>query len=155
MSYLKARDTISGQEGRAFATVNGEVHEMFYISALTATVEKTKAELKTLGRRGVQHKATGWTGTGSMTVYYVTSRFRALMAEYIQNGVDTYFDIDIVNDDPTSSIGEQRVTLRDVNLDSVVMAMLDVNADNMTEDISFTFDGVDLTQEFGAPVLGQ
>lgn len=153
--YLKAKDTVSGQEGRAYATIDGNVEEMFYIQTLTATAEKTKAEVRTLGRRGVQRKTTGWSGTGSMTVYYVTSRFRALMQEYMDTGVDTYFDIEIVNDDPTSSIGVQRVTLRDVNLDSVVVAMLDTNADNMTEEMAFTFDGMTLGEEFVDPVLGQ
>lgn len=60
MSFLKANDTISGQEGRAYATINGQVEEMFYIKTLEASVEKEKAEVKTLGRRGVQHKTTGW-----------------------------------------------------------------------------------------------
>ncbi len=72
MSYLKAQDTISGKEGKAVATIDGNVEDMFYIKKIEANVEKTKSEIKTLGRRGTQHKATGWSGTGSMTIllYY-------------------------------------------------------------------------------------
>ncbi|MGG3278862.1 phage tail tube protein [Paenibacillus solani] len=152
--FLKAIDTISGQEGRAFATINGRNEELFYIQTLEATVDKQKAEIKTLGRRGVQHKATGWTGSGSMTIYYVTSLFRQMMYDYIKTGKDVYFDITITNEDPSSSIGTQTVTMKGCNLDSVVMASLDTESEALTEDLDFTFDDVDLGQSFVAPVLG-
>lgn len=154
MSFLRAGDTISGQEGRAYATINGQVEEMFYIKTLEATVEKQKTEVKTLGRRGTQHKANGWTGTGSMTVYYVTTLFRQLMLDYIKNGKDTYFDIQIVNEDPTSSIGRQTVVLKNVNLDSVIMAKVDTESEVLEEDTDFTFDDVDILDSFTTPVLG-
>ncbi|MFD1885896.1 phage tail tube protein [Paenibacillus wenxiniae] len=151
MTFLKAKDTISGQEGRAFATINNQVEEMFYIKTLEATVEKQKAEVKTLGRRGVQHKATGWSGSGTMTIFYMTSRFRQMMLDYMKTGVDTYFDIEVTNEDPTSSIGYQTIILRDVNLDSVIMASLDTESDALEEEVAFTFDGVDINQAFNAP----
>ncbi|OAB25897.1 phage portal protein [Paenibacillus macquariensis subsp. defensor] len=154
MSFLNAMDTISGQEGRAYATIGGQVEEMFYIKTLEATVEKQKTEVKTLGRRGTQHKANGWAGTGSMTIYYVTSRFRQLMLNYIKTGKDTYFDITIVNEDEGSSIGKQTVVLRGVNLDSVIMAKIDTESDVLEEDTDFTFDDVDILDQFGAPTLG-
>jgi len=156
MAFLRAKDTISGQEGRAYATINGEVEEMFYIKTLEATVEKEKAEVKTLGRRGTQHKATGWSGSGSMTIYYVTSIYRQLMLDYINKGVDTYFDVTVVNEDPSSSIGSQTVKLTGVNLDSVIMASLDTESDALEEEVSFTFEGVEIAKEgkFKAPTLG-
>lgn len=154
MSFLRAGDTISGQEGRAYATINGQVEEMFYVKTLEATVEKNKSDVKTLGKRGTQHKANGWTGTGSMTIYYVTSRFRQLMLDYIKTGKDTYFDITIVNEDEGSSIGKQTVVLRDVNLDSVIMAKVDTESEVLEEDTDFTFEDVDMLDQFVAPTLG-
>lgn len=154
MAFLRARDTISGQEGRAYARINGNIEEMFYIKTLEATVEKEKAEIKTLGRRGTQHKAIGWSGTGSMTIYYVTSRFRQMMYEYMKNGVDTYFEIQIINEDPASSIGTQEVTLKDVNLNSVIMASLDTESEALEEEVEFTFENIELARSFNAPTLG-
>lgn len=154
MAFLKAGDTISGQEGRAYATINGQVEEMFYVKTLEATVEKNKTDVKTLGKRGTQHKANGWTGTGSMTIYYVTSRFRQLMLDYIKTGKDTYFDITVVNEDEGSSIGKQTVVLRDVNLDSVIMAKVDTESEVLEEDTDFTFEDVDVLDQFVAPTLG-
>ncbi|WP_339316875.1 phage tail tube protein [Paenibacillus sp. FSL R10-2734] len=151
MGFLKASETISGQEGRAYATINGQVEEMFYIKTLEASVEKEKAEVKTLGRRGTQHKTTGWSGTGSMTIYYMTSRFRQLMIDYIKTGRDTNFDITVTNEDPGSTIGSQTITLLGVNLDSVVMVSLDTESDALEEDIDFTFEDIDMGQAFNAP----
>ncbi|MCM3290235.1 phage tail tube protein [Paenibacillus sp. MER 180] len=154
MGYLKARDTISGQEGRAFATINGRNVEMFYVKTLEAKIEKNKVEVNSLGRRGTQHKAAGWKGTGSMTIYYVTTEFRQLMYNYVANGRDTYFDIMITNEDPTSSIGKQTVTLKDVNLNSVVIAKLDTGSQVLEEEVEFTFEDVVLQDSFKAPILG-
>jgi hypothetical protein len=154
MGFLQAKDTISGKEGRAYATIDGLVEEMFYIKKLKATAEKKKKEINTLGKRGTQHKANGWNGKGDMTIYYVTSRFRKLMLDYIKTGKDTYFDVQIVNEDNTSSIGKQTVVLKNVNLDSVVMAALDTESEVLEEDVQFTYDGVDMLDQFGQPVLG-
>ncbi|MNV23738.1 Phage-like element PBSX protein XkdM [compost metagenome] len=121
------------------------------MKTLEATVEKTKAEVKTLGRRGVQHKATGWSGSGSMTIFYMTSRFRQMMLDYMNTGVDQYFDIEVTNEDPSSSVGAQRIILKGVNLDSVIMASLDTESDALEEEVSFTFEDVQIVQAFGAP----
>lgn len=156
MGFLKAGDVISGTEGKAFITVNGRNLEAFYIKSVEATVEKNKSEIKTIGRRATQHKATGWTGTGSMTIYYVTSEFRKMMRDYIKTGKDTYFDMQITNEDESSSIGKQVVTLIDCNLDSVIMAKLDVDADGLDEDVDFTFEDVEMqdSETFVEPTLG-
>ncbi|MCP3773657.1 Phage tail tube protein [Paenibacillus tianmuensis] len=151
---LRARDTISGQEGRAYATINGNKEEMFYVKKLEAKVEKEKAEIKALGRRGTQSKAKGWKGTGSMTIYYITTLFRDLMREYMVNGRDTYFDITVSNEDPSSSVGMQTVIIKNVNLDSVIMASLDTGSDALEEEIAFTFDGIEIKDRFNAPTAG-
>jgi hypothetical protein len=154
MGFLKAKDTISGQEARAFITVNGRNEELFYAKKLESKVEKQKSELKTLGKRGTQNKAKGWKGTGTLTVYYVTSLFRELMLQYIKTGKDVYFDITVTNEDPTSSIGKQTVVLKDCNFDEVSMVSFDVDSEALEEDMGFTFEDVDLLDKFNVPVLG-
>ncbi len=150
---LKAGDTISGQEGKATAKINGQIVDMFYIKTLEATVEKNKLEVRTLGKRGVQHKTTGWTGTGSMTIYYVTSDFVRMAKDYVKNGVDTYFTITIENNDPTSTIGVQTVTLYDVNIDAIPITKVSVEDEVLECDMDFTFQDLDLTSEFNVPAV--
>ena len=149
---LAAGDTLSGQSGKATATINGSVEEMFYLKDIEATLEKNKTEVKTLGKRGVQNKAAGWTGTGSMTLYYVTSLFRKQAIDYVKTGRDTNFTITIVNDDPGSSVGKQTIVLYNCNIDSVILAKLDVESDVLDESIDFTFDDVDILDAFGNPI---
>ncbi|WP_058303448.1 phage tail tube protein [Gorillibacterium timonense] len=154
MAYLNAGDIISGKEGRAFAVINGVSEEMFFVKSLEAKIEKQKAEIKTIGSRRTQHKTTGWSGTGSMTIYYMTSKFRKLMQEYLETGRDTYFDIMVVNEDPSSSVGSQKIMLQNVNLNSVILAKLDVESDALEEETEFTFEGVAFVQHFNDPVIG-
>ncbi|MCY6958870.1 phage tail tube protein [Clostridium brassicae] len=154
MSFLKFKDTISGQEGRAYATINGRNEELFYAKKIESKVEKEKSEGKTLGKRGTQSKAKGYKGTGTLTIYYVTSLFREMMIKYMKEGIDTYFDLTVVNEDPTSTIGKQTIVLKDCNLDECPMALLDVDSDSLEEDIPFTYDDVDLLDKFNKPVLG-
>lgn len=86
-----------------------------------------------------------------MTIYYMTSRFRQLMIDYIKTGRDTNFDITVTNEDPGSTIGSQTITLLGVNLDSVVMVSLDTESDALEEDIDFTFEDIDMGQAFNPP----
>lgn len=153
MSFLRADDTLSGQEGRATANIEGSIQDMFYIKSLEATFDKQKMELKTIGKRGTQHKPTGWIGSGDMTIYYITSAFRKMALKFAKTGKDTYFNITVVNNDPASTVGRQTVVLYDCNIDSTVLAKLDVDADALDESIPFTFEDFDILDEFGNPVV--
>lgn len=151
--YLRAGDTISGQEGKATAIIDGNVEDMFYVKTLEAIFTKNKEEVRTLGRRGAQHKSIGWSGTGSLSLFYITTVFREAVLKFAKTGVDTNFTITVANNDPGSSIGLQTVALYNCNLDSTVLAKLDVDADSLDEEIAFTFDDFDILDSFGSPIV--
>jgi hypothetical protein len=153
--YFKAGDVISGKEGTATVEINGQVETLFVAKQIEATAEKSKTEINVIGHRGTQHKTVGWSGSGSMTLFYATSLFRKLMADYITTGVDTYFTLTLTNNDPTTSVGAQTVALYNCNLDSTVMGKIDVDNTELDEDLDFTFDDVALLEEFKAPVLAE
>lgn len=119
--------------------------------SLEATYEKTKSEVPILGRVTKANKAVGGKGIGSMTVHYVTSLFRKLMIEYIKTGRDIYFDIQVTNEDVTSSIGRQTVILKDCNFDSATMTKFDADGEYLDEDWDFTFESVEMPEEFTNP----
>lgn len=159
MPYLKAGDVISGQEGWASMLVYGEggqttVENLFMVKNLEATAEMEKTDIYTLGKRGAQHKPNGWSGSGSMTVYYVSTLFRKMIVQYIKTGKPVYFDITVMNNDPGSTVGLQTVVLKNCSLDSTIVAKLDVESEVLDEDLDFTFDDVDIMDEFAAPELG-
>lgn len=153
MGFMDFKDTISGQEARAFITIDGRNEELFYSKKLESKIEKEKSEGKTLGKRGTQSKAKGYKGTGTLTIYYVTSLFIELMIKYMKEGKDTYFDLTVINEDPTSSIGKQTVVLKNCNFDEVSIASFDLDSDALEADMSFTFDDIDLLDKFNKPVV--
>lgn len=153
LSTLNFKDTINGAEGRAYTTIDGNIELMFYLKKLEAKAEKKKTEGKTIGKRATQHKANGWKGTGTMTIYYITSKYREMMLDYIKTGKDVYFDIQTVNEDPTSDIGKQTIALKKVNIDSVILAKIDIDAETLDEEVSFTFEDYEILDAFGQPIL--
>ena len=157
MPYLKAGDVISGQEGWASMLVHDasgdRVEDLFMVKTLSATAEMEKTDVYTLGKRGAQHKPNGWSGSGSMTIYYITSLFRRMALQYIKTGKPVYFDMTVTNNDPGSTVGSQTTVLKCCSLDEVILAKFDVESDVLDETVSFTFDDVDLLDEFQNPVL--
>ncbi len=151
MKTLRAQDAISGREGRAYAKIDGNNEEMFYAKSIEATVEKTKSQVKAIGRRMVGHKTTGGEGTGSMTLYYLSPLFREKLAQWKRTGEDVYFDLVVENDDPASAAGRQVVLLSGVNLDSTVLSKLDGDSDDpLEEETDFTFEDFEILTEFNS-----
>ena len=149
MKTLNAPDTISGREGRAYAKINGNNEELFFAKSVEASVEKSKSEVKAIGKRMTGHKTTGANGTGSMTLYYLTPLLRQMLKEWKDTGVDVYFDRVVENDDPASSAGKQSILLLGCNLDSVVLTKLDGDSDDpLEEDADFTFEDFDILEAF-------
>lgn len=149
MKTLNAPDTISGKEGRAYAKIDGNNEDLFFAKTIESTVEKSKSEVKAIGKRMTGHKTTGGNGTGSMTLYYMTPLFRQMIKQWKETGQDIYFDMVIENDDQESSAGKQSVLLIDCNLDSVVLGKLDGDSDDpLDEDVDYTFEDFDILTPF-------
>ena len=149
MKTLNAPDTISGKEGRAYAKIDGNNEELFFAKTVEANVEKSKSEIKAIGKRMTGHKTTGASGSGSMTLYYLTPLFRNMVKTWKETGQDIYFDMVVENDDQESSAGKQSVLLIGCNLDSVVLAKLDGDSDDaLDEDVDFTFEDFDILTPF-------
>ena len=138
---LNAIDVLSGEQGEVWATLDdGRRMCMMHVKNIETNVEFEKELIPILGKRGKGHKKTGETYSGSMTCYYVESVFRKLAEKYKNQGIDWYFDIQIVNEDNTSRTGRQVITLLDCNFDSMVLAKLDADSAALEEDMDFTFE---------------
>jgi hypothetical protein len=139
---FRAKNAINGKEARLF--MDGE--EIAYAKVFEATIEKGKAEIPILGRRMTGHKSTGANGTGTLTLYKVTSKFNRMMLNYIKTGEDSYFTLQGVLDDKGSGRGTERVTLYDCNIDSVKFGQFDVDSEGLEEEVPFTFEDADLPE---------
>ena len=146
---LRGLSGVSGKEGRAFATIDGENVDLFFAKSVNASVSKHKSTVKAIGKRLDGHKTSGGEGTGSMTIYYMTPYFRTMLREYLDTGIDFYFNMTISNTDPETSAGSQTALLIDCNLDSVMIAQLDADTDDpLEEDMDFTFEDFRILEEF-------
>ena len=145
---MHAKNAISGSMAKCFANIGGKRINFMMAIKLEATMEKTKVEVPILGRTGKGNKATGWKGKGSATFHFNSSIIRELAAQYAQTGEDFYFDIQVVNEDPTAKVGKQTVLLIDCNIDKVVLAKFDAGADYLEEDLDFTFEDFKLVEKF-------
>lgn len=145
---MNAKDTVSASLAECYATIDGIRYNLMQAINLEATMEKTKAEIPILGKTGKGNKATGWTGTGSATFHFNTSVFRKAMKAYKDTGMDFYFDIQITNSDPTSSVGRQTIILKDCNLDSILLAKFDADGEYLDEEMDFTFEDWEMPEVF-------
>ena len=108
---MQAKDVISAKLASCYITINGNRYLLMQAKSLEAKLEKDKQEVAILGRTGKGHKAVGWNGTGSMTIYSNTSMFTKLLKTYKDTGEDFYFDIQKTNEDKTSAAGRQSIIL--------------------------------------------
>lgn len=152
---MQARDAISGSMATCYIYFDGKRINAMMAKNLEATIEKIKTEVPILGRSGKGNKSTGWKGKGSATFHYNTSMFRQLLRGYKWKGVDTYFDIQVVNEDPTSSVGRQEVILKDCNIDGGILAKFDADADILEDTVDFTFEDFEIVEKFkGDQIVG-
>ncbi len=145
---MHAKDSVSAALAECFVTIDGNRYNFMQAINLEAKMEKVKIEVPILGKPGRGNKANGWKGTGSATFHYNTSIFREMLKKYKDQAVDTYFDIQITNEDPTSDTGRQTIILRDCNIDGGIVARFDADADYLDEDLDFTFENWEMPETF-------
>lgn len=145
---MNAKDSVFAALAECFVTIEDRRYNFMQAINLEATMEKNKSEVPILGKTGKGNKASGWSGTGSATFHYNTSIFRELLKRYKDTGEDIYFDIQVTNEDPTSSVGRQTVILKDCNLDGGIIAKFDADGEYLDEDLDFTFEDFEMPETF-------
>lgn len=145
---MHARDAVHGAQGRAYVTIEENRYLFANLINLEARMDKTKTQVPIMGKTGKGNKSTGWEGTGSATFHFNTSIFRQLLKRYKDTGEDIYFDIQVTNEDKSSSVGSQTTILIDCNMDGGIIALLDADAEYLEDSVDFTFEDWDLVEQF-------
>ena len=107
--YLLAKDTVNGAEGKVFVTRDGKQIEVAGMMNITTYADIQGKEMRVVGTRTIQNKANGAKQTGKGNIYYGTSLWTDMVLEYINTGNMPQFDLQITNDDPSSSVGSQSI----------------------------------------------
>ncbi len=145
---LKSQDIISAAQAECYVTIDGNRYNLANMINSEWKFEKTKVEVPILGKTGKGNKATGWKGTFTGEMHYNMSILRELAERYKDTGEDTYFDAVISNEDKTSDVGRQTAVFNNCNLDSMILAKFDADADTLTESIEGTFDDFSFPEKF-------
>ena len=145
---MKGKDTIAAKMAECFITIGDRRYNFMQMIDMEVQVEKTKTTVPRLGAIMAGHKSCGMEGTFSGTAHYNQSVMRQLLLDYKNSGVDAYFEMQITNDDPSTSVGTQTVVLYNVKLQKMPVAMLDADADFLEEEISFSYTNIEVLNYF-------
>jgi hypothetical protein len=151
-NYTKINDLVTGSEGSAFITVDGQNRYFFELSKIEANIEFTVLAKKLLGHRMKQHKVVGAEGKGSITMYNVSPAALAIYQQYIKEGKVPQISVQTTNEDTGSTIGRRTVVMRNCILAKVPVAYLEDGSEELnTVDSDFTFDDVDELESYVLP----
>lgn len=148
---LTGNHLVNGAEGKAFIRIDGKRYHAANVNNVDASVEFDKMEKKALGQRMTIHKITGGSGSGTLTLSYMGGVFRDALLEWKKTGKQPYFDLDLTNEDASSTAGRQTAVLYNCLPDSIVLSMLDAEGEELEEEIPFTFEDFDLPEKFKLP----
>lgn len=150
--YLLAKDTINGAEGTVVITHNGNNYVAAGMRNIRATVDIQSEDMRVIGTRKIQDKPNGAKQTGTGNVYYGNSMFTEMVLNYANNGIAEDFDIQLTNDDPTTSVGRQVVALYGCHLTGEIpIAILDSEETMLNYDYNFAYTRAAVIQSFNAP----
>ena len=152
MAYLLARDTVNGAEGSIVITQNGQNIVVANMKNIKPTAGIQSEDMRVIGTRTIQNKNNGVKLTGTGNVYYGTDLFRDMVLQYINTGVMPQFDIQITNNDPTTTIGSEITAYYGCTLTGdIPLSILDTEESMLNYDFSFAYTRVARLQSFTAP----
>ena len=140
MPFLLERDTLNGKLGTAFVTINGQNQELFRAKKIQVDGDIQSTDMKALGTTRIQQKTTGVKQTGSGTIYYGSDLFTQMLLHYMETGEITYFDLQVTNSDPSSTVGTQTIAYYGCKLTgSMPLSILDTDSDMLEQAFTFSY----------------
>ncbi|MFI3325008.1 MAG: phage tail tube protein [Clostridia bacterium] len=147
-NIMKAMDTISGALATAYITIDNQRYNLMQLYSFEASMEITMTEVSILGKTGKSNKPDGWKGTWKGTAHYNQSVLRQMWLDYKNNGVLPTMDIQITNEDNSTSVGSQTVILKDCLSKGGILTKFDAESETLSEEIEGTFDDWEMPEKF-------
>ncbi len=147
-----ATETVQGSQGSAFIEIDNRRYVLGNLTKFKASFKTNTIKKGVLGEAGKKVRSGGWEGTWDASLYYNQTTLRELAIIYARDGYMPPVNIQIINEDPASAktIGRQSVIFKECVPEEMIIAMLDVDAEVLEEDISGTFNDVEFSEKFVA-----
>lgn len=147
-AIMNASDAVYGGLAECFITIEGRRYNFMSMTDFESKWEVNITDVPILGKVGMGHKAAGGKGTWSGTAHYNQSVFREMADKYQKSGVMPYFEIQVSNEDPTSSVGRQTIIHRGCLCESFILAKFQSGEEILDEELSGTFESWDMPEKF-------
>ena len=113
-TILNIKDTVNGGQGLVQMEIEGNLETLFQVKDVEAFLEKNKESLPVAGTHWEHSKLKSIKGTGSCTMYHMTSTFVKLAQRLAKEGRDFDFDMIITNEDKASAVREADSRIKDL-----------------------------------------
>lgn len=145
---MNASDAVYGGLAECYLTIGTRRYNFMSITEFESKWNLNIKDVPILGKVGMGHKAAGGKGTWKGKAHYNQSYMRELADEYQKTGSMPYFEMQVSNEDPTSTVGRQTITHRGCLCDSFILAKFLAGEDILEEDLSGTFESWDMPEKF-------
>lgn len=145
---MQRGDLINGRHGMGVITTeDGLREEMIYIKNVRVPVETTVTEVKRVGTMKNIHIQSSGTQKWTADIYRVSRLFRDIMVKFLNEGIETRFDMILMQNDPNHSRGPEKIILKGCLLDKADLMNIDIEEENaIGESISGTYEDVEVLQ---------
>lgn len=152
MSYLLAKDAPNGAEGSVVVTREGRNYVVAGMRNIQGNAELQSSDMRVIGTRKIQDKPNGAKLSGTGNIYYGTNLWTDMVLEYINTGVMPEFDIQITNNDPTTTVGSQVVAYYGCHLTGTIpISILNSEEAMLNYDFNWVYTRVARLQSFNDP----
>ena len=127
-AIMNAMDAMAGSQASAYLTIEGTRYCFMQMYAFESSMEINIQEVPILGKTGKGNKPSGWTGTWKGTAHYNQSVLRKYFLEYKKTGRLPSFDIQVTNEDQSTSLGRQTIILKNCLAKGGILAKYDAGA---------------------------
>lgn len=147
-AIMSANDAVYGGKAECYITIGKRRYNFMSMTEFESKWEVNIKDVPILGKVGMGHKAAGGKGTWSGTAHYNQSIFRKMADEYQKTGRLPYFEMQVSNEDPTSSAGRQTITHQGCLCDQFILAKFEAGEEILDEELSGTFESWDMPEKF-------
>jgi len=147
-AIMNAQDAVYGGLAECFITIEGRRYNFMSLTDFESKWTINIKDVPILGKVGMGHKPAGGKGTWKGTAHYNQSILREMADRYQKTGNMPYFEMQVSNEDPTSSAGRQTIIHRNCLCDTFILAKFKAGEDLLDEELSGTFESWDIPEKF-------